>query len=221
VVQTEPSVTISRTVTDPEDTRDFDALPSFTPVKPRPAPQEAVPPEPDRAPLPPLRPPVVAPPRRRRRRSVAAGALAVAACLALGFVGGRLIGRQAMQAPEGPSASAPLPPADAGSEAPAAARVVIHYAAGSDADRQAAATLADELSRAGYGTIEMRSQTVAVGGDRIRYFEDSERGAAAALAGVAGRVLSRFGRPAPQLQDYTGFTPKPPGGTLEIWLGAG
>jgi hypothetical protein len=109
-----------------------------------------------------------------------------------------------------------LPPA-----VPAATRVVIRYAAASDAGRQAALALAEALSGAGYGAIEIRSDAEPTSGDRIRYFEDQERAGAAALARLAGDTLSRSGRGTPQLQDSTGAAPKPPPGTLEIELGAG
>ncbi|WP_138464497.1 hypothetical protein [Poseidonocella sp. HB161398] len=90
----------------------------------------------------------------------------------------------------------------------AAARVVIHHAAGSEAPR----ALAGKLRQAGAGEVEIRKVGFPVRSPSVRYFRAGDREKAAAACRLS------FGTCRDELADFTGYRPLPRAGTVEVWL---
>jgi hypothetical protein len=70
------------------------------------------------------------------------------------------------------------------------------------------ATAADAFEAAGFGAITPKTVDVNIRETNVRYYSAEDQGIAARLAGVLGA----------RLRDFTGFSPKPPEGTVEVWL---
>lgn len=114
-----------------------------------------------------------------------------------------------------PPPDLPAPPAtEAVPPTPAAlpARVFIHFppSAAANANEAAAA-----LRAAGVGTVEIVPVRYAIGRSNIRFYHDSDRAPAAALAPLVALTLEG---PAPEARDFTDYaTPTAPG-SVEVWL---
>ncbi|MCA0271048.1 MAG: hypothetical protein LCH69_03165 [Proteobacteria bacterium] len=70
------------------------------------------------------------------------------------------------------------------------------------------ATAADALEAAGFGAITPKTVAVNIRETNVRYYSPEDEAIAARLAEVMGA----------RLRDFTGFSPKPPDGTIEVWL---
>lgn len=70
------------------------------------------------------------------------------------------------------------------------------------------ATAADAFEAAGFGAITPKTVDVNIRETNVRYYSAEDQAIAARLAGVLGA----------RLRDFTGFSPKPPEGTVEVWL---
>jgi hypothetical protein len=70
------------------------------------------------------------------------------------------------------------------------------------------ATAADAFEAAGFGAITPKTVDVNIRETNVRYYAAEDRAVAARLAEVLGA----------RLRDFTGFSPKPPEGTIEVWM---
>jgi hypothetical protein len=95
---------------------------------------------------------------------------------------------------------------------------VIHL--GDDADsREVAQRLADQLRRAGYGTVEIKVVPLEIGSASVRFFHAGDRLLAQQLVNALGPFLVWQGRAAPTTPvDFTDYRPLPSPGLVEIWL---
>ena len=134
--------------------------------------------------------------------------------------------------PSAPEMPAPLPPrvADPGASplpttvAPAAlperplatpldgARIIVNAPSGADATAVAAAM--DALDAARPGSLSRAEARVTIGASNVRYFHAADRPAAIETAALLADALGA----APDVRDFTGFTPRPSEGAIEVWL---
>ncbi|HQU68019.1 MAG TPA: hypothetical protein PLI43_07445 [Albidovulum sp.] len=70
------------------------------------------------------------------------------------------------------------------------------------------ATAADAFEAAGFGAITPKTVAVNIRETNVRFYSPEDQAIAARLAGVLGA----------RLRDFTDFSPKPPEGTVEVWL---
>ncbi len=121
-------------------------------------------------------------------------------------------------APSAPTPVRPTPAAPRDAAVVPSARVVIHH--GGDAEsREVAQRLADQLRRANYGTVEIRTVPFEIGSASVRFFHGEDRLAAQQLVNALGPFLVWQGRAAPTAPiDFTDYRPLPSPGSLEIWL---
>ncbi|MEN0073593.1 MAG: hypothetical protein AAGC69_04375, partial [Paracraurococcus sp.] len=89
-------------------------------------------------------------------------------------------------------------------------RVVLHYRAGSGNGAEAANALLGSLREGGFDAQEARAASAVPSQRVVRYFHAEDAPAAARLAGRLGRGWA--------IQDFRGYEPSPPSGTLEVWL---
>ncbi|MEM9974510.1 MAG: hypothetical protein AAF771_10035 [Pseudomonadota bacterium] len=66
----------------------------------------------------------------------------------------------------------------------------------------------DALNAAGFEAFAAGAVSFAISADHVRYYHTSDRAAATAVAASFGGAV----------RDFTGFSPKPAAGTLEVWL---
>lgn len=70
------------------------------------------------------------------------------------------------------------------------------------------ATAADAFEAAGFGAITPKTVDVNIRETNVRYYSPEDQAIAARLAEVIGA----------RLRDFSDFSPKPPDGTIEVWL---
>lgn len=70
------------------------------------------------------------------------------------------------------------------------------------------ATASDAVAAAGFGRIEPKAVDLNIKEANVRFFSPEDEPAAARIAVALGA----------ELRDFTGFSPSPPDGTVEVWL---
>jgi hypothetical protein len=91
------------------------------------------------------------------------------------------------------------------------ARVLLNYPPSAASDAEAAL---DALRTAGAENAAGGEARVSVSRTNVRYFHSEDRATAEEVAAIIGRTSGTASDP----RDFTGFSPRPPAGTLEVWL---
>jgi hypothetical protein len=106
----------------------------------------------------------------------------------------------------------------AGSLVPAAIRVSILHTAGAG-NALPAIQLAAYLQTRGFAVTDIRPVDVAIERPAVRYFFESDRPATRRLAAAIDAFFAKAPGKAPaQAADFSHVSPKPPQGSIEVWL---
>ena len=119
---------------------------------------------------------------------------------------GPLAGPAAQDQPPG----APQPPLTQ-SVAAAPPQVNVHILLPGAAERDAGAEVAGRLQIAGYRAVETAETGIGIRETNVRYYHAADAAAAAEIARQLGTTA----------RDFTGFSPSPPEGLIEVWMKSG
>jgi hypothetical protein len=133
-------------------------------------------------------------------------------------------GRAEPRRPPLPTSEPPASGAGAADEAAAAApaqvRVFIHHTAGAE-NALPAIQLAAYLQTRGFAVTDIRQVEVRIDQPSVRYFSDGDRPESRRLVDAIGAFFAKApGRGPDQAADFSRFSPKPPEGSVEVWLPA-
>lgn len=111
------------------------------------------------------------------------------------------------------------PGGSGGPHEPNESAVIVHYSSFDRTGERTARRVAAHLAAEGFEVRGVRAVRVRLASTTVRYFFDADRRAVAQAQRAAAAALRRSGAAAPRAQDLTHYEPKPPQGTLELWVG--